>query len=92
MFAAYPDYGDAGEPNLPGPAELGKVPKLPKEEYCAPGLALRGGNLPMTTRSGVHSGDDVVLTAGGPGAEMFHGHIDNTMVFRAMATALGLGK
>jgi alkaline phosphatase len=40
----------------------------------------------------VHSGDDVVLTASGPGAEMFHGRIDNTAVFRAMATALGLGK
>jgi alkaline phosphatase len=26
----------------------------------------------------------------GPGAEFFHGRIDNTRVFRAMATALGL--
>ena len=92
VFAAYPDYCDAGRPNLPGPAELGKVPKLPNEEYCAPGLAFRVGNLPMTTRGGVHSGDDVVLTASGPGAEIFHGHVDNTMVFRAMALALGLGK
>ncbi|HUJ36285.1 MAG TPA: alkaline phosphatase [Hyphomicrobium sp.] len=91
VFAAYPDYCDAGKPNLPGPAELGKVPKLPKEEYCAPGSGLRVGNLPLTARAGVHSGDDVVLTATGPGAEVFHGHIDNTMVFRAMATALGLG-
>ena len=92
VFAAYPDFCDAGKPNLPGPAELGKVPKLSKEQYCAPGSALKVGNLPMTTRGGVHSGDDVVLTASGPGAEMFHGRIDNTAVFRAMATALGLGK
>ena len=28
VFAAYPDYCDAGRPNLPGAAELGKVPKL----------------------------------------------------------------
>jgi alkaline phosphatase len=92
VFAAYPDYCDAGRPNLPGAAELGKVPKLSNEAYCAPGSALRVGNLPMTTRGGVHSGDDVVLTATGPGAEVFHGHVDNTMVFRAMALALGLGK
>jgi alkaline phosphatase len=39
----------------------------------------------------VHSGEDVVLTATGPGAELFHGRIDNTGVFRVMATALGLG-
>jgi alkaline phosphatase len=53
---------------------------------------LRVGNLAITSRAGVHSGDDVVLTAAGPGAEVFHGHIDNTMVFRAVALALGLGK
>ena len=85
MFAAYPDYCDAGRPNLPGPAELDK---MPKETYCAPRSALRVGNLPLTARAGAHSGDDVVLTATGPG----DGHIDNTMVFRAMALALGLGK
>jgi alkaline phosphatase len=92
VFAAYPDYCDAGRPNIPGPADLGKVPKLSNEAYCAPGSALRVGNLAITARAGVHSGDDVVLTATGPGAEVFHGHIDNTMVFRAMALALGLGK
>jgi alkaline phosphatase len=27
----------------------------------------------------------------GPGAEQFRGRMDNTGVFRAMATALGLG-
>jgi alkaline phosphatase len=48
------------------------------------------GNLPFTQPQGVHSADDVVLTAMGPGAEMFHGRIDNTRVFRVMATALGL--
>ena len=38
----------------------------------------------------MHAADDVVLTAMGPGAEQFRGRIDNTRVFRAMATALGL--
>ena len=28
----------------------------------------------------------------GPGAELFHGHLDNTDVFRVMATALALGR
>jgi alkaline phosphatase len=90
VFAAYPDFCDAGKPNVAGPVDLGKA--SPNEVYCAPGTALRVGNLPLTARAGVHSGDDVVLTAAGPGAEMFHGHIDNTMVFRAIALALGLGK
>ena len=51
----------------------------------------RAGNLPFDANSGVHAADDVVLTAMGPGAEQFRGRIDNTRVFRAMATALGLG-
>jgi alkaline phosphatase len=50
------------------------------------------GNLPFTQRQGVHAADDVVLTAMGPGAELFKGRVDNTYVFRVMATALGLGK
>ena len=37
-------------------------------------------------------GDDVLLTAMGPGAEAFHGRMDNTRAFRVMATALGLAK
>jgi alkaline phosphatase len=55
------------------------------------GAARKVGNLPFFARAGVHSADDVVLTASGPGADLFHGRIDNTHVFRAMARALGLG-
>ena len=61
------------------------------EKYCVPGAVRRVGNLPFGINAGVHAGDDVVLTAIGPGAEMFHGRLDNTRVFRVMATALGLG-
>jgi alkaline phosphatase len=39
----------------------------------------------------VHTGEDVVLTAVGPGAERVAGFMDNTAVFRVMAEALGLG-
>jgi alkaline phosphatase len=33
----------------------------------------------------------VILTANGPGAERFRGHMENIRVFRAIASALGLG-
>ena len=61
------------------------------EKYCTPQATRMEGNLPFTQPQGVHAGDDVVLTAMGPGAELFKGRIDNTRVFRVMATALGLG-
>lgn len=96
VFGAFPDYCDLGHPYLDGenvPAVSGPNRDfVANEKYCnAPGAARRTGNLPFNVNSGVHSGDDVVLTASGPGAEMFHGRIDNTRVFRIMATALGLG-
>jgi alkaline phosphatase len=39
----------------------------------------------------VHSGEDVILTASGPGSERVRGQMDNTEVFRVMVEALGLG-
>ena len=68
VFAAYPDYCDAGEPYLKGE----NVPTVPgpdgekqvaNEVYCAPGAARKIGNLSLFAKSGVHSADDVVLTA-----------------------------
>ena len=96
MFGAFPDYCDTGRPHLEGenvPAVAGasKETFVANEKNCeVPGAARRTGNLPQNANQGVHSGDDVILTAMGPGAEQFHGRIDNTRVFRAMATALGL--
>ena len=96
VFGAFPDYCDTGHPHLEGE----NVPAVPgpnrafvaNETYCnMPGAARRTGNLPFNVNGGVHAADDVVLTASGPGADMFHGRIDNTRVFRIMATALGLG-
>ena len=95
VFAAYPDHCDAGRPHLAGEnvpttgATEGKP--VVNESNCVPGAARRLGNLPITARAGVHAADDVVLTALGPGADVFHGRVDNTFVFRAMARALGLG-
>ncbi len=95
VFGAFPDYCDTGHPYLDGenvPAVRGPNPDyVANEKYCIPGAARRTGNLPFDVNSGVHAADDVVLTATGPGADMFHGRIDNTRVFRFMATALGLG-
>jgi alkaline phosphatase len=102
VFAAYPDYCDPGKPYMEGenqptaaPAaasEGDKEPAVANEVYCKPGAARKIGNLPFTARNGVHAADDVVLTAMGPGADVLHGRVDNTFVFRAMARALGLGK
>ena len=96
VFGAFPDYCDTGHPHLDGenvPAVSGPSRDfVANEKYCnVPGAARRSGNLPFNVNSGVHAADDVVLTAAGPGADMFHGRIDNTRVFRIIATALGLG-
>lgn len=96
VFAAFPDHCDAGKPHLEGenvPAKPGPDGKtqLANEAHCQTGAVRKAGNLPLLAQAGVHSADDVVLTASGPGAEVFHGRIDNTQVFRAMACALGLG-
>jgi alkaline phosphatase len=96
VFGTYPDYCDPGRPYLDGenvPAVEGekKGTYVANEKYCGSDAVRRVGNLPFGLAQGVHAGDDVVLTALGPGAEMFRGRLDNTRVFRVMATALGLG-
>ena len=97
VFGAFPDHCDTGHPHLDGenvPAVLGPNRDfMANEKYCnVPGAARRSGNLPFNVDSGVHAADDVVLTASGPGADMFHGRIDNARVFRVIATGLGLGR
>ena len=56
-----------------------------------PGAMLRLGNLPKYLNASVHSGEDVILTAAGPGSERVRGQLDNTEVFRLIAEVLGLG-
>jgi alkaline phosphatase len=98
IFAAgFPDYYETFRPKLDRP----NAPTVPGKErgtYDAneayrdlPGAVLRQGNLPRGVNAGVHSGEDVVLTATGPGSERVHGQMDNTEVFRVMVEALGLG-
>lgn len=95
-FGAYPDHCRSGKPYLRGefvpakPDADGKT-QIANEEYCGPGAARMQGNLPVTANRGVHAADDVILTAIGPGASQFRGHMENTRVFRAIANALALG-
>jgi alkaline phosphatase len=95
LFAGFPDHCATGKPFLGGPfkpTEEKNDKAVANESYCTPQATRMEGNLPFTQRQGVHAADDVVLTAIGPGAELFKGRVDNTYVFRVMATALGLGK
>jgi alkaline phosphatase len=96
FFAAFPDYYETLRPKLDGPfmpAVAGPDKSyVANEKYKdAPGATLRVGNLPHNAPQGVHSGEDVVLTAAGPGAERVRGFLDNTEVFRIIVEALGLG-
>lgn len=48
------------------------------------------GNIPAADSQEVHSADDILLNAQGPGAEYFNGVMDNTEVFFGIVRALGL--
>ena len=48
------------------------------------------GNIPYKESQEVHSADDVLLNAMGPGSEYFNGVMDNTEVFFGMVRALGI--
>ncbi|MBN9456027.1 MAG: alkaline phosphatase [Bosea sp.] len=97
VYGSYPDTCDTGRPAMNGervPAVKGPDGKtnIANEKDCTGPLAARKtGNLPFDANSGVHSADDVILTAMGPGAEKFRGHKPNTYVFRVMAESLALG-
>lgn len=95
--AAAPDYYETFRPKLDNPNEPAVAGKdrgtfVANEKYKdVPGSMLRFGNLPAMMNASVHSGEDVILTATGPGSQRVHGSMDNTEVFRVMVEALGLG-
>jgi alkaline phosphatase len=95
FFADFPDYYETYRPKLDGTFEPAVKDSTGKgytanEKYKVEGSQFRGGNLPRSSDVGVHSADDAVLTAAGPGSEKVHGFMDNTEVFRVMVDALGL--
>lgn len=51
---------------------------------------LMPANTPKDDPQECHSADDVLLNAGGPGSEYFHGVMDNTEVFFGILRALGI--
>jgi alkaline phosphatase len=95
--ASLPDHYETFRPKLDNPNDptvAGKEPGtyVANERYKGvPGAVLRLGNLPAMINADVHSGEDVVLTASGPGSDRVRGQMDNTEVFRVIAEALGLG-
>ncbi|MBB4379581.1 alkaline phosphatase [Bradyrhizobium sp. Rc3b] len=94
--ASLPDHYETFRPKLDNPneptvkgAEDGTF-KANDRYKDVPGVVLRPGNLPAMIGASVHSGEDVILTATGPGSERVQGSMDNTEVFRVIADALGL--
>lgn len=53
-------------------------------------VELMPANTPKDDPQECHSADDVLLNAGGPGSEYFHGVMDNTEVFFGILRALGV--
>ncbi len=99
VFGSTPDYYDTYQPFMNGefvPAiKNADGVMVANEKYKdLPGAVLRVGNLPNAgpdaANQGVHTGDDVVLTAMGPGAQRVHGQMENSDLFRIMAEALAL--
>lgn len=91
----YPDHYETWRPKLEGmfdPAVKNKDGRyVANEAYKdVPGAVFVAGNLPRNASDGVHAADDAVLTAIGPGADAFHGFMENVDVFKVMANALGL--
>src|SRR5262249_21482178 len=95
FFSASPDYYETYRPKLDGPFVPAVV--APDKSYVAnakykdaAGAVLRLGNLPHSAPQGVHSGEGVVLTAMGPGAERVRGFLYNTEACRIIVDARGL--
>ena len=97
FYGNYPDHFETLHPKLDGtfvPAiknDEGKYIANPKYVQLQEDAIHVGGNLPSHQESGVHSADDAVLNAMGPGSKKFRGFMDNTEVFKAMVESLGLG-
>jgi alkaline phosphatase len=97
FYGNYPDHYETLHPKLDGtfkPAvkdESGKYVANPKYIQLHEDAIHMPGNLPSNQAMGVHTADDAVLNAMGPGSEKFRGFMDNTEVFKVMVETLGLG-
>ena len=97
FYGNYPDHYETLHPKLDGtfvPAvkdQSGAYVANPKYLQLQEDAIHVGGNLPSHQDSGVHTADDALLNAQGPGSEKFRGFMDNTEVFKVMVESLGLG-
>jgi alkaline phosphatase len=97
FYGNYPDHYETLHPKLDGtfvPAvkgDGGKYVANPKYIQLHEDAIHMNGNLPSHQAVGVHTADDAVLNAIGPGSEKFKGFMDNTEVFKVMVQTLGLG-
>jgi alkaline phosphatase len=97
FYGNYPDHYETLHPKLDEtfvPAikgDSGEYIANPKYLQLQEDAIHVGGNLPAHQESGVHTADDAVLNAQGPGSEKFKGLLDNTEVFKVMVVSLGLG-
>ena len=97
FYGSYPDHYETMHPKLDGTfvpavkAADGKYVANPKYIQLQEDAIHVGGNLPSHQDVGVHTADDAVLNAQGPGSEKFKGFMDNTEVFKVMVQTLGLG-
>ena len=98
FYGNYPDHYETLHPKLDGTFkpgvkdESGKYVANPKYIQLQEDAIHMTGNLPSHQEVGVHTADDAVLNAMGPGSDKFRGFMDNTEVFKVMVENLGLGK
>jgi len=98
FYGNYPDHFETMHPKLDGtfvPAIKNDQQQFianPKYKQLQEDAIHITGNLPAQQEYGVHTADDAVLNAVGPGGDKFKGFMDNTEVFKVMVDLLGLGK
>lgn len=90
-WANHPDFRDdyKVDPVPTSPSVMANGVAVPNPQKD-PNGELQIGNIPSNSTSGVHTMEDVPLTASGPGSQLLKGVYDNTEVFFAMVHALGL--
>lgn len=96
FFGAHPDYYETYRP-YPDKT-FNPAVKNEKDEYVADdtyknveGGHFVEGSLPRNESQGVHTVDDLVVTARGPRSEEIKGFMNSTEIFRVMAEAMALG-
>ncbi|WP_044470763.1 alkaline phosphatase [Mannheimia massilioguelmaensis] len=95
FFNNFPDYYETFRPKLDNP--FTPAIKNEKGEYVAneiykdiPGAVLRTGILPRAESQGVHSVDDIVIQAQGPGSEDIKGYMENSDIFKVLMDSLAI--